>query len=283
MVSAVEVGVGSVLERSVGGHRHRSVQGSVGQEGGERSAVGVGIVGQEAVGRGQNGERSAFRGNVRFGDRHRRRVGGGNRDPVVLYFPVGGTAGGQKTAETTQPEAGVGASLFCPGGHAERNPAVALGDCPAAGNLFAVVGPIPVAVEVDPGVQLGAGGGILHVDRYGGAELPNHDRGAKDNAVFVVTAVGVIPVRRHGRLAVGLRVSIRAEAGAAGGVVWAVIRSQRRIRARGISEVIFVSDSSEDLGHGPSFRPADPHREHPPIFQRLQQEPPRTVASEPIV
>ena len=84
--------------------------------------------------------------------------------------------------------------------HVKRRRVVTFADGLAGEDLFAIVVPVAVGVEVDPGVELGAAGGALHVDHDGGVSFADHQV-TESHAVFIGGAGGVVAIGIGRRLA----------------------------------------------------------------------------------
>ena len=100
--------------------------------------------------------------------------------------------------------------------------------------MFSRSAPAAVAVEVNPGVELGRT--TLHVDGERGAELA-HLNNAERDTVLVVIVRGIVGVSIGRVRAVGLHVARSAQRRARGRVLRADFRDQRGIELRCVSEV----------------------------------------------
>ena len=130
-----------------------------------------------------------------------------NLEGIVLDFSVHGIARIGQPADAAESESREGYSQRSELGNGDRDQIGSGGQRSRVGNMFAVVIPIAVGIEVDPGIEqagirCGDGG------QYGGAL---HQVGEKYDAVLVVGNVMVVAGRQVIRLPVGVGVHDCAE------------------------------------------------------------------------
>ena len=108
--------------------------------------------------------------------------GGDNRNRVVFHLAISRRAGWQQTTERAQAEAGKGAPNRGPGRHRDRNRVGSHYQSETRGDLLARIEPVPIGIEVHPGVQFTGSRGGGHRRGAGGAR----SQGRKSHAIFVV-------------------------------------------------------------------------------------------------
>jgi hypothetical protein len=95
-------------------------------------------------------------------------AGVGDRDEIVFDLAVERRPGGIQIADCAEAEAREVGAANDRRGNIEGDDVVAGDDGDVVDDLLVGVGKVCIAVEVDPGVQLGAGGGIGDIDGNAG-------------------------------------------------------------------------------------------------------------------
>ena len=112
-------------------------------------------------------------------------------------------------ARGAQAEPGVRRAVRRPTRHVEREVVVAGYDIDAVEDVLHGPAPASVAIEVDPGIQLGRA--VRYLDGHLSAKLPDHDRAERDPLLVVGRAVGVVTRAVQGWLGVALGVDFRTQ------------------------------------------------------------------------
>ena len=173
-------------------------------------------------------------GNPGLGDGQGQSLGA-DGDRVVFHLSIRRCPLIGKPAGGTEAEAGEGQVRGGgEGRHGEGEAVHPRDQCLIREDLFAIVGPVAVVVEVDPGVQEARDRG-RDIER---GDLPGSQRGSKDDAVFIVARITVVSVGQVARLAVGLAVHAGSQIYAAHDLVARTIAVQKgRIGRRGVAKV----------------------------------------------
>ena len=113
-----------------------------------------------------------------------RRGGWIDRERIVLDFAIGGQAAHTQVARSAQTESRVGVAAGSPTRYVKQQGIVPVLDGGAVEDLLARPAPTPIAVEINPSVELGAGRRAADVDGDTCVKLAYTNR-AERHAVFV--------------------------------------------------------------------------------------------------
>ncbi len=155
---------------------------------------------------------------------------------VVFHFAVEGQSVVEEPALAADAEPGEGRSSLGPGRNLNTQIIRTCNERLADEDLLSRIGPVAVAVEIDPGIQFGCRRG----DDLHGGRPATIQRCGEPNAVFVIVIGKIIPLCVRFRQAVRLSVALGTQGWADGVVACTVIGQERWIQGGGrVAEIDF--------------------------------------------
>ena len=167
-------------------------------------------------------------------------AGGGRRrdgDLVVFDLAVARLTDGRQVARRTEPETSVCRAVQRPAGYVEGDRVDAVHYGNAIGNVLVRSAPTAINIKVDPRIQLGAAGSILHVDGDARIGLTHLDRSEGDAVLVVGRPGGVVRVCVGRMDAIGLAVTLGPQSRAGWAMPSTVFGQRRCVRRRRVAEI----------------------------------------------